>query len=212
MISVALDGEENNLGNSFQFSVWLWYLLCRQGKDLWVSLFLESYFSELFLYPLLQSWVVLEYTGYPLWTHNLINQRQGQPSLCLGTDSFLLHIRKRVSEGIYLSLLAVHIEEWESEKSNKWFLLFGVFQHFLCGFSCSLASCFTSTSECLPVCFRDSLLAVMLRNMQLMFLNFFLFCFPFQINTRNGNHFISGNLSRELEKKKTQSQTPVMWC
>lgn len=110
---------------------------------------------------------------YPPRTHNLINQRQGQPSLCLGTDSFLLHIRKCVSEGTYLSLLAVHIEEWESEKSNKWFLLFEVFQHSLCGFSCSPASCFTNTSECLPVCFRDSLLAVMLRNMELMFLNFF---------------------------------------
>lgn len=106
-----------------------------------------------------------------------------------------------MSQKAFIFLYLLFTLRRESEKSNKWFLLFGVFPHFLCGFSCSSASCFTSTSECLTVCFRDSLLAVMLRNMQLMFLHFFLLCFPFQINTRNGNHFISGNLSRELEKK-----------
>lgn len=77
--------------------------------------------SELFLHCHLPSQAVLEYTGYPPRIYNLINQRQGQPSLCLGTDGFLLHIREGVSEGIYLSLLAIQLWNERAREGEKRF-------------------------------------------------------------------------------------------
>lgn len=43
----------------------------------------------------------------------------------------------------------------------------------------------------------------------LCFLTFFLLYFPFQINPTNGNHFKSGNLSRELEKNSSNPR--LLW-
>lgn len=57
--------------------------------------------SEFFLYSLPQSRAVLEYTGNPPRIHNLINQRQGRPSLYLGVIVFC-HTLGNVSQKAFI--------------------------------------------------------------------------------------------------------------